>query len=271
MNSAACRMRAIRTRSPSGTKVSSVRVITTRYLPDFSSWSRSSSAKSSTIDFSITPVERHGAVVDAAMAGIEHDDRARIALAAPARARRAPVVAARGGWLFSASARMKVSRSIAARSSTSRAGWPAGGVEHEGLVDPHRLRQVEHDARAALHDEAEAERLDQAAAGLAGLGRQLEHHLRQVDDHAIGIGEGEGAQIDLAREIHDEAGLAVVAAEPGVGRDRKDRRPLGARAAARSAAEAIPAPASSRQSRDNDEVRRPNSHESRASDPSLLH
>ena len=60
------------------------------------------------------------------------------------------------------------------------------------------LRDVEHDARAALHDQAEAERLDQAAAALAGLGRQLERHLRQVDHHAVGIGEREGAQIDLA-------------------------------------------------------------------------
>ena len=44
------------TRSASGTKVSSVRVISTRYLPVFSIWSRSSSEKSSTIDFSSSPL-----------------------------------------------------------------------------------------------------------------------------------------------------------------------------------------------------------------------
>ena len=93
------------------------------------------------------------------------------------------------------------------------------------------LLDVEHDARAALHHEAEAERLDQPAAALAGLRRQLEGHLRQVDDHAIGVGEREGAQVDLAREVHDEAGAGVVAAEPGVGRDRKRRPRPAARAA----------------------------------------
>ena len=119
---------------------------------------------------------------------------------------------------------MKLSRSVAARSSTSRAGWPPCGVERKRLLDLHRLADVEHDARAALHDEAEAERLDQPPAVLAGLGRQVEGHLRQVDHHAIGVGEREGAQIDLAREIHDEAGERVVAADPGVGRDRKRGR-----------------------------------------------
>ena len=118
------------------------------------------------------------------------------------------------------------------------------GIDHEGLVDPHRLADIHHDARAALHDEAEAERLDQAAAGFAGLGRQVEGHLRQVDHHAIGIGEREGPQIDLLREVHDEAGLGVVAADPGVGRHRIGRR-WRARARPRSADEAIPAPVSS--------------------------
>ena len=93
----------------------------------------------------------------------------------------------------------------------------AGGVEHEGLVDPHRPLGVEHDARAALHDQAVAERLDQAAALLAGLGRQLEGDLRQVDHHAIGIGEREGGDVDLLGEVDDKAGLLVVAADAHVG------------------------------------------------------
>ena len=245
MNSAACRLRAMRTRSPSGTKVSSVRVITTRYLPVFSSWSRSSSAKSSTIAFSISPLARHGAVVDAAMAGIEHDDRPRIAWSrrlALAVARRRGCAAAR---LSSASARMKASRSVAARSSTSRAGWPSRGIEHEGLVDPHRLGQVEHDARAALHDQAEAERLDQAAAGLAGLGRQLEGHLRHVDDHAIGIGEREGAQIDLAARNRRRSGSGCRRRRPGRRSRPESRAAAGAAAPAARPRRRLPRPPSS--------------------------
>ena len=104
------------------------------------------------------------------------------------------------------------------------------------------------------------------------LRRQLEGHLRQVDHHAVGIGEREGAQIDLAREIHDEAGLVVVAADPGVGRDRK-LAAAGAGAAVRARPSgAIPAP---RQQHKRDarlmRSRRPNCHESRASEPLLLH
>ena len=37
----------------------------------------------------------------------------------------------------------------------------------------------------------------------------------------IGIGKSEGAQVDLAAQIHDETHLRFVAAEPGVGRNRK--------------------------------------------------
>ncbi len=56
MKSCAWRSRAIRTRSASGTKLSSERVMTTRYLPVFSSLSRSVRAKSSTTDFSVSPL-----------------------------------------------------------------------------------------------------------------------------------------------------------------------------------------------------------------------
>src|SRR5229473_3234666 len=55
MNSAAWRARASPTRSSSATNVSSVRVMATRYLPVFSSLSRSISENSSTMVFSISP------------------------------------------------------------------------------------------------------------------------------------------------------------------------------------------------------------------------
>ena len=98
-----------------------------------------------------------------------------------------------------------------------------GGGEREGFVHPHRPLGVEHDAGTALHDQAEAERLDQAAAVLAGLRRQLEGHLRQVNHHPVRIGEREGRHIDFLRQIHDKPCLLVVAADPDVGGDRKRR------------------------------------------------
>ena len=144
---------------------------------------------------------RPGAVVDAAVAGIDHDDRPRIALgrrigrelAGRLQRGRRPAVERERAHEGVAVDRDQVEH------QSGRLAF--GGVEHEGLVDPHRLGQVEHDARAALHDQPEPVRLDQPAALLARPGRQLERHLRDVDHHAVGIGQREGAQIDLAREI----------------------------------------------------------------------
>ena len=69
--------------------------------------------------------------------------------------------------------------------------------------------QIDDQAGAALHDQAEAERLDQAAARLPGLGRQPERDLRQVHDHPVGVGEGEGAHVDLLAQVEHQAGLAL--------------------------------------------------------------
>ena len=96
-----------------------------------------------------------------------------------------------------------------------------GGIDHEGAGNPHRSRDVDDDPRAPLHDDAEAERLDDAAAALPGLRRELEIDLGDIDHHAIGIGDGEGAHIDLAGEVDDEPGLLVVTGEPGLARDRR--------------------------------------------------
>ena len=167
---------------------------------------------------------RPGAVIDAAVTGIDHDDRPRIALgrrigvefAGRLQSRRRPAVE-----------RERAHEGVAVDGDQieHQPGRLAfGGVEHEGLVDPHRLREVEHDARAALHDQAEAVRLDQPAPLVPGLGRQLEGHLRDVDHDPVGIGQREGPQIDLAGQVHHEADLIVVAAEPGIGRDRVDDR-----------------------------------------------
>ncbi len=80
MNSQACRERAMFTRSASGTKVSSVRVITTRYLPVFSICSRSSSENSSTIDFSSSPLAARVPLSMPPWPGIEDDQRPRVRL-----------------------------------------------------------------------------------------------------------------------------------------------------------------------------------------------
>jgi hypothetical protein len=95
--------------------------------------------------------------------------------------------------------------------------------------------------------------------------QQLKRHLRDVEDDAVGVGQREGAHIDLAAQIHDQAGRRFVAAEPDVGRDRKRvgarrrcRRSGGPRDACEDYAEESPA-------------RRPDSHRFDPFAPVLLH
>ena len=95
------------------------------------------------------------------------------------------------------------------------------GIEHKGLLDAGRPRQVDDDARAARHDESVAERLDQAATLLPGFGRELECDLRHVDDDAKRVGKGKGADVDLLAQIEHQPALRLVTAEPHVARDRK--------------------------------------------------
>ena len=162
-----------------------------------------------------------GAGIDAAMARIEHHDRARIGRVARRRIgllrRLARQTVVDGGGA-------QEGRAVDGREIEHQpCRLAVDGVENEGLFDPHRTGRVEHDARAAGHHQAEAERLDQSPPLVAGPGRELENDLRQVDDHTVGIGKGEGAQVDLLRQIDHEPRVLVVAAETHIGGDGKRR------------------------------------------------
>ena len=95
------------------------------------------------------------------------------------------------------------------------------GIERHHLLDPHRLGEIDDDARAARHHEAIAIGLHQSASAIAGLRGQCKGHLRKIDDDAVRVGQREGAQIHLAREIDDKAGLVFVTADADFGRDRE--------------------------------------------------
>jgi len=159
-------------------------------------------------------VEAVRARIDAAMTGIEHDQRPRIAVRLD-RDRR----------LLRRLGRPVLERDVA------QIGVAVGGgqVDHEpcrlalgrghdeGLVDLHRALGVQDDAGAALHDQAVAEILDQAAAVLACLVGQMEGDLRQVDDDPVRIGERERGEFDLPVNVEDEPGLLVVSADANRG------------------------------------------------------
>src|SRR5499427_149986 len=187
MNSAAWRARANWTRSPSATKVSSLRVMSTRYLPVFSILSRSSRENSSTMVFSISPL--------AALVPLSMPPRPGIAvdLGLGRRLR----LAALGRTALErdrAHERLAVGRREVKHQAS---GLIIGGAEHEGHVDLRRARKIDDHARAALHHQAETERFNQAAARLPRPGRELERDLRHVQHHPVGISEREGADLDL--------------------------------------------------------------------------
>jgi hypothetical protein len=170
-----------------------------------------------------------GAVVDAAMTGIDHDHRPFV------RRRR------RRGW------RVRPCNGgvglgdpgpqfgpVFGRQRLDKGGavdlfefehqprrLAVGRLQHIGFGDLGRSGQVEHDPRSARHDETVAERLDQSPPASAGSGRKLEIDLGQVDDHAIGVRQGKGPKLDRLVEIEDEAGLFGIAGQASVRRDRE--------------------------------------------------
>ena len=95
------------------------------------------------------------------------------------------------------------------------------GRQHKRLVDLHGAGDVQHDARPTGRELPVAPVADETAPGTAGAGRQTEVDLGQVDDHAIGFVEGEGAEIDLPRKVEHETGAALVADDATVRRHRR--------------------------------------------------
>src|SRR5262249_55554519 len=76
-----------------------------------------------------------------------------------------------------------------------------------------------------------AERLDEPDRNGAGLSRQLQHDLGQLDGYPVGIGEGGDLKIDGALQANYELGARCVALEGGLAAARWRR---GARRRSRS-------------------------------------
>ncbi len=161
-----------------------------------------------------------GAIVDAAVPGIEDDQRPCIAI----RLRR------RFDWLV----RRVVRRTLFKRDVAQEAGairhrhvedepgrLALRRIEHKCLVEMHRPFGVDDDAGAALHDHPVAKRLHQPPALLGGFGRQIEGDLWQVDHHAIGVCERECGHVDLAIQIDNETRLLVVPTDAHIGCDHR--------------------------------------------------
>ena len=88
--------------------------------------------------------------------------------------------------------------------------------------DPGLARRQQAEAKA-LHERGVATRADAADRRI-----ELKIDLRQVDDNAIGRGQGEGAGVDRARKVEHQSGRARVLRDPnadGDGRSRIHREP----------------------------------------------
>ena len=115
---------------------------------------------------------------------------------------------------------MKVSRSTAASSSTSRAGWPSAGSSTNAFSTRTGPAVSITMREPPGHHQAEAKRLDETPPLLAGARRKLKRHLREIDHDAKRVAEREGADVDLAGQVNHKAGMLGVARDTGIGRDR---------------------------------------------------
>lgn len=93
-------------------------------------------------------------------------------------------------------------------------------VEHEGLVDEEGTIHVDDDAGFARREQSVAVGLNQSARLVVESGRHLKADIRQINNDAVGIVEGKGADVDLLREVSDEARASMVAGDAGIFGDR---------------------------------------------------
>jgi hypothetical protein len=89
------------------------------------------------------------------------------------------------------------------------------------LRDDGRLDEVHDDPRPPRREEAVPEGRDQALAPAPGLGREVEGHLRQVDDDAVGPLHELGRRRDGLRQGHGEAGPGALARHLDRGGERR--------------------------------------------------
>jgi hypothetical protein len=98
------------------------------------------------------------------------------------------------------------------------------GIEDVSLFDFRGTCEIEHNPRSARHHKSVAERLDQAATGVACVGGKTKADLRDIDDGPVRVGQQKSMDVDFLIEIKDKAGLFQIACEPNVGGDRKISR-----------------------------------------------
>ena len=92
----------------------------------------------------------------------------------------------------------------------------AGGLavlrlHQERLGDEHRPSGIDHDARAAIAQRAEAVGAHQPPGFAGRICRKLENHVGQIDHDPIGIGQNIDAVAHRTGQVGDETGLAVIA------------------------------------------------------------
>ena len=167
-------------------------------------------------------VEAIGAAVDAAVTGIEHDDRQALGERRRRRGgrrggRRRLVIERRGGegGLRTGAQEKRQPRRRLATHQTPR--LDAG--------DAGRPRQVDHHARLAGPEQAEAERLYQrvgvARHRPAGFRLEAEIDLGHVEHDAVGIGDFARAGGQWGREIEGQARAGAIVGEMDGGRHRR--------------------------------------------------
>ena len=176
---------------------------------------------------------RDGAGIGAAVAGIDHDQRALVGGFGGGGA-------GLGGGGIRRGGRLAERLAIDALQGDREQDGPVPGPRHRlDPADGRRACEIDHDAGAAGGEQAVAEGLHEAVAATAGPGFELEVHFRQVDHRPVrslhheaagldgaGQGQGQAGRARLAREIrrNGDGGLIAVLRDHGRPRPRGKQR-----------------------------------------------
>jgi hypothetical protein len=163
------------------------------------------------------------AVVDAAMAGIDDDDRAAIGLlpgfrvgrCGNRRGRRIGNSRPQLRTVFRSQRRHEGGALDLLHFEHQPRRLAVGSLHHVGIGDLGRARQVEHDSGAAGHHQPIAEGLDQSASAGPGPGGKLKIDLGNVNHHPIRVGQSDCAEANGLIDVEDKASLPAVPGQSG--------------------------------------------------------
>ena len=154
------------------------------------------------------------------MAGIEHDERTSISVGFRRRLARLDRCALGGGTVSQCQGSHEAG-TVRRNKIEDQSRWLAlCRVEHEGFIETHWSLGIEHDARAALHDQAKRNAFTRPRPWSPALAGNLKVVWGRSTTTPVRIRERKDSEIDLSIQVDHEARLLVVSADANIGGHR---------------------------------------------------